>query len=186
MSRPPDFFKNARQQPPKGLDSNGNPLPEAEPRRVNGYLVKPPMRWTKDDNGRVLPLNSAAWRKLRKQVLAEEPLCRHCAAQGLTVPSTEVDHINNDPSDNSHDPDDRSKSNFQALCKPCHSIKTMADLYGRPARMGCDESGNPINPMHHWNEAAVARSGGLAEGVQDGKSPATEGQKPTCSLRFNG
>ena len=32
MSRPPDFFKNARQQPPKGLDSNGMP----EERRVNG------------------------------------------------------------------------------------------------------------------------------------------------------
>lgn len=142
MSRPPDFFKNARQQPPKGLDTHGNPLPE--PRRVNGYLVKPPMRWTKDANGRVLPLNSAAWRKLRKQVLAEEPLCRHCAAQGLTVPATEVDHMRG-AADNSRDA-------LQALCKPCHSIKTMADLYGRPARMGCDADGNPINPEHPWNE----------------------------------
>ena len=34
----------------------------------------------------------------------------------------------------------------------CHSIKTMADLYGRPARMGCDADGNPINPEHPWNE----------------------------------
>lgn len=161
MSRPPDFFKNARQQPPKGLDSNGMP----EERRVNGYLVKPPMRWTKDSNGRVLPLNSAAWRRLRKQVLTEEPLCRHCAAQGLTVPATEVDHINNDPSDNRHDPDDRSKSNFQALCKPCHSIKTMAALYGRPARQGCDEQGYPIGSDHPWNKAAVGPSGGLAGDV---------------------
>lgn len=155
MSRPPDFFRNARQQPPKGLDSNGMP----EERRVNGYVVKPPMRWTKDSNGRVLPLNSAAWRKLRKQVLAEEPLCRHCAAQGLVVPATEVDHINNDPSDNRHDPSDRSKSNFQSLCRPCHSIKTMSDMYGRPARMGCDAEGNPINPSHHWNKAAVGPPG---------------------------
>ncbi|TFI44787.1 HNH endonuclease [Diaphorobacter sp. DS2] len=102
------------------------------------------MRWTKDANGRVLPLNSAAWRKLRKQVLAEEPLCRHCAAQGLTVPATEVDHMRG-AADNSRDA-------LQALCKPCHSIKTMAELYGRPARMGCDADGNPINPAHHWNE----------------------------------
>ena len=148
-----------------------------EQRRVNGYLVKPPMRWTKDSNGRVLPLNSAAWRKLRKQVLAEEPLCRHCAAQGLVVPATEVDHMRG-AADNSRDA-------LQALCKPCHSIKTMAELYGRPARQGCDESGNPINPSHHWNEAAVGASGGLAGASPNQKSPAIEGSEPTCTLRFN-
>ena len=123
-----------------------------EQRRVNGYLVTPPMRWTKDSNGRVLPLNSAAWRRLRKQVLAEEPLCRHCAAQGLTVPATEVDHANFDPADN-------SRENLKSTCKPCHSIRTMASLYGRPARMGCDADGNPINPSHHWNKAAVGPPG---------------------------
>ena len=176
MTRSPTFFRDARQQPPKGLDSNGMP----EERRVNGYLVKPPMRWTKDSNGRVLPLNSAAWRKLRKQVLAEEPLCRHCAAQGLTVPATEVDHMNGAA--------DNSREALQALCKPCHSIKTMAELYGRPARQGCDESGNPINPSHHWNEAAVGPSGGLAGEVEadDQKSRATDGPEPTRSPRFNG
>ena len=173
MSRPPDFFKNARQQPPKGLDSNGMP----EERRVNGYLVKPPMRWTKDSNGRVLPLNSAAWRKLRKQVLAEEPLCRHCAAQGLVVLATEVDHMNGAA--------DNSREALQALCKPCHSIKTMAELYGRPARQGCDVDGNPINPSHHWNGAAVRPSGGLAGAVSDQKSPAADSSEPTCSPSFN-
>ena len=121
------------------------------PRRVNGYLVTQPMRWTKDANGRVLPLNSAAWRKLRKQVLAEEPLCRHCAAQGLVVPATEVDHMRG-AADNSRDA-------LQALCKPCHSIKTLAELYGREARMGCDAEGNPTNPSHHWNKAAVGPPG---------------------------
>ena len=153
MSRPPDFFKNARQQPPKGLDSNG--MPEA--RRVNGYPVKPPTRWTKDANGRTLGLNSAAWRKLRHQVLAEVPLCEYCPP-GTITPATEVDHANFDPADN-------SRENLKSTCKPCHSIRTMASLYGRPARMGCDEQGNPINPMHHWNEAAVRPSGGLAEDV---------------------
>ena len=148
-----------------------------EQRRVNGYLVKPPMRWTKDSNGRVLPLNSAAWRRLRKQVLAEEPLCRHCAAQGLVVPATEVDHMRG-AADNSRDA-------LQALCKPCHSIKTMAELYGRPARQGCDESGNPINPSHHWNEAAVGASGGLAGASPNQKSPAVDGPEPTCSTHVN-
>ena len=178
MTRSPTFFRDARQQPPKGLDSNG--MPEA--RRVNGYLVKPPTRWTKDSNGRVLPLNSAAWRKLRKQVLAEEPLCRHCAAQGLTVPATEVDHMRG-AADNSRDA-------LQALCKPCHSIKTMAELYGRPARQGCDVDGNPINPSHHWNGAAVRPSGGLAGASplfseNSEKSPEADGPEPTRSPSFN-
>jgi hypothetical protein len=157
MSRPPDFFKNARQQPPKGLDSNGNPLPEAEPRYVNGYLVKPPMRWTKADNGRLLPLNSRAWQKLRRSVLAEVPLCQYCPP-GVITPATEVDHKNNNPADN-------SRENLVSTCKPCHSIKTMSDMYGRPARMGCDAEGNPINPSHHWNKSTVGPSGGLAGDV---------------------
>ena len=147
--------------------------------------VRPPLkladirtkRWRKADNGRLLPLNSDAWRKLRKQVLAEEPLCRHCAAQGLTVPATEVDHMRG-AADNSRDA-------LQALCKPCHSIKTMAELYGRPARQGCDVDGNPINPSHHWNGAAVRPSGGLAGAVSDQKSPAAEGSEPTSSPSFN-
>ena len=147
--------------------------------------VRPPLkladirtkRWRKADNGRLLPLNSDAWRKLRKQVLAEEPLCRHCAAQGLTVPATEVDHMRG-AADNSRDA-------LQALCKPCHSIKTMAELYGRPARQGCDVDGNPINPSHHWNGAAVRPFGGLGDAVSDQKSPAAEGSEPTRSPSFN-
>ena len=144
MTRSPTFFRDARQQPPKGLDSNGNPLPEAEPRYVNGYLVKPPMRWTKDANGRTLGLNSAAWRKLRHQVLAEVPLCEYCPP-GVLTPANTLDHKNNDPSDN-------SRSNLISCCVPCHSLKTASDMHGRPARMGCDAEGNPINPEHHWNE----------------------------------
>lgn len=101
-------------------------------------------RWTKKGNGRLLPLNSDAWRKLRRQVLAEVPLCEYCPP-GVITPATEVDHKNNNPADN-------SRENLVSTCKPCHSIKTMADLYGRPARMGCDAEGNPINPEHHWNE----------------------------------
>lgn len=147
------------------------------PRRVNGYLVKPPTRWTKDANGRTLGLNSAAWRNLRKQVLAEVPLCEYCPP-GVITPATEVDHANFDPADN-------SRENLKSTCKPCHSIRTMASLYGRPARMGCDESGNPINPSHHWNEAAVGASGALAGAVSDQKSPAAEGQKPTCTHHVN-
>jgi len=146
VTRSPTFFRDARQQPPKGLDRNG-------------YPVRPTTRWTKDKNGRLLPLNSDAWRKLRRNVLSEVPLCEYCPP-GVVTLATEVDHKNNDPADN-------SRENLASCCKPCHSIKTMADLYGRPARMGCDAEGNPINPAHPWNE----------------KSRATDGPEPTGSPR---
>lgn len=163
-TRPPNFFRDARQAPPTGYNSRG-------------YPIKPAARWTKDANGRTLPLNSAAWRKLRKQVLAEVPLCEYCPP-GVITPATEVDHANFDPADN-------SRENLKSTCKPCHSIRTMASLYGRPARLGCDESGNPINPAHHWNQAAVRPSGGLAGAVSEQKSPAADGAEPTCSPSFN-
>jgi hypothetical protein len=155
----------------------GLKMVEDLPRRVNGYLVTPPTRWTKAKNGRLLPLNSAAWNKLRRQVLNEVPLCQYCPPGAIT-PATEVDHKNNNPADNSRD-------NLVSTCKPCHSVKTMADMHGRPARMGCDESGNPINPSHHWNEATVGGSGALAGDVEHGKSPAADGRTPTCSPCVN-
>jgi len=141
------------------------------------YPVKPANRWTKDANGRTLPLNSDAWRKLRKQVLSEVPLCQYCPPGALT-PATEVDHKNNDPADNSRD-------NLVSTCKPCHSIKTMADLHGREARMGCDAEGNPINPSHHWNAAAVAPSGALAGEASDQKSQGAKAPEPTTALHLN-
>jgi len=131
-------------------------------------------RWTKKGNGRLLPLNSEAWSRLRRSVLAEVPLCQYCPP-GVITPATEVDHKNNDPADN-------SRENLVSTCKPCHSIKTMADLYGRPARMGCDVDGWPINPSHDWNGAAVRPSGGLAGDVEQ-KSPATNSPEPTCTSR---
>ena len=118
-------------------------------------------RWIKKGNGRLLPLNSEAWYRLRRSVLAEQPLCQYCPP-GVITPATEVDHKNNDPADN-------SRENLVSCCKPCHSIKTMADLRGRPARMGCDAEGNPINPAHPWNE----------------KSRATDSPEPTGSPSFN-
>ena len=132
-------------------------------------------RWTKKGNGRLLPLNSEAWYRLRRSVLAEVPLCQYCPP-GVITPATEVDHKNNDPADN-------SRENLVSTCKPCHSIKTMADMYGRPARMGCDAEGNPINPAHHWNQLTGEAAKGLAGDVEGDaqKSPAADSSEPTCS-----
>lgn len=92
---------------------------------------------------RVIPLGSAAWQRLRAQVLAEEPLCRDCAARGLVTPATDVDHMDNNG-------DNNARSNLAALCHSCHSIKTAEDMGKRTTR-GCDVNGIPLDPNHHWN-----------------------------------
>lgn len=133
-------------------------------------------RWLKKDNGRVLPLNSAAWGRLRRSVLASEPLCRMCAAQGLTVPATECDHLAGAW--------DNRRESLQPLCKSCHSLKTMAEYHGREMRLGCDEQGYPISSDHPWRQAAVARSGAAAgHDGDEQKSPETNAPEPTCSPR---
>jgi len=112
------------------------------------YPYKPPMRWTKDTNGRTLPLDHAAWRKLRKSVLMAEPLCRHCTAQGLTVVATDLDHRDNNPANN-------DLLNLVPLCHSCHSRKTNRDM-GHSVAMGCDLTGQPLAHDHHWNNATTA------------------------------
>lgn len=113
---------------------------------------------------RTVKLNSAAWKRLRAQVLAEEPRCRACATSGLVSAATDVDHISNDGDDNSRD-------NLQPLCHECHSSKTRAEMLGRPVTLkGCDASGAPLNPDHHWNRGE--------------KSPATDDSNTAPSTLF--
>ncbi|HLF76430.1 MAG TPA: DNA methyltransferase [Dehalococcoidia bacterium] len=56
----------------------------------------------------------SGWRRLRKQVLREEPNCRRCGA-----PSTDVDHIVPRRQGGSDD-----RANLQGLCHSCHSKYT--------------------------------------------------------------
>jgi len=134
------------------------------------------MRVSKSANGRTLPLTSAAWRKLRRSVLSSEPLCRMCTAQGKTVPAQDVDHANNDPSDN-------RLVNLQPLCHECHSRKTQRDM-GHNVAMGCASDGTPLDHHHHWNKPTgavlVRPSVGLSE-----KSPEAVGTVPTVLPCFN-
>lgn len=92
---------------------------------------------------RDLPLNGAAWGRLRCVVLADEPLCRHCALDGIVRAAEHVDHINNDGNNNERD-------NLQSLCHRCHSKKTQQDIHG--VKHGVDSNGFPLDPSHHWNK----------------------------------
>ncbi|WP_080420665.1 HNH endonuclease [Burkholderia ubonensis] len=98
------------------------------------------------DSRRTIPLNSAAWQRLRASVLADEPLCRKCSKQGRIVPATDVDHHDGNPGNN-------DRENLVPLCHSCHSRKTAAD-HGKRVRYGCDANGMPLDPHHPWNRPA--------------------------------
>lgn len=63
----------------------------------------------------------ATWRRIRLLVLADEPLCRLCAAKGKHTVARHVDHIDGDSWN-------RANSNLQPLCIACHNAKTADDL----------------------------------------------------------
>ena len=115
------------------------------------------LKQRQQETGRTLALDGKAWRRLRAVILGERPLCQHCLDRGVIEPATEVDHVDNDPTDN------RPEA-LQSLCKPCHSRKTQRDQ-GHKVAMGCDADGYPLDPDHHWQ-----------------KSRESLGDKPTGSL----
>ena len=138
------------------------------------YTARKTLKQKQQANGRTLALNGTAWRKLRAHVLAGEPLCRHCTAKGLTVLATEVDHHDNNPANN-------ALQNLQPLCRMHHSLKTARAMgYTVNERMGCDASGKPLDPSHHWNKAASAVLTSPTDYCE--KSLATDTSRTDCLL----
>jgi len=89
---------------------------------------------------------NSRWQKARATYLRSHPFCTECEKQGRTVPATVVDHIEPHRGDQELFWD---KDNWQPLCKRCHdSHKQRLEKSG--AVMGCDTSGMPLDPNHHW------------------------------------
>ncbi|CUH68670.1 HNH endonuclease [Thalassovita gelatinovora] len=65
------------------------------------------------------------WKTGRRVYLARNPLCVDCGELGLVVEATEVDHVKPHRGDRAKFFD---RSNWQALCKPCHSRKTAREV----------------------------------------------------------
>lgn len=87
------------------------------------------------------------WRKARAGYLRSHPLCVMHLQRGRTVAATVVDHIIPHKGDNALFWD---HGNWQSLCKSCHDIhKQRAEKSG--AESGCDLSGIPTDPRHHWH-----------------------------------
>lgn len=61
------------------------------------------------------------WQQAREDFLREHPLCKRHEDKGQLVPSSIVDHVIPHKGDMSLF---WRRSNWQALCKPCHDLKT--------------------------------------------------------------
>jgi 5-methylcytosine-specific restriction endonuclease McrA len=73
------------------------------------------------------------WQRYRLKFLEANVLCVMCQKLGKVTAATVVDHIVD------HRGDQRlfwQRENHQALCKPCHSVKTAADGGVGAARRG--------------------------------------------------
>jgi 5-methylcytosine-specific restriction enzyme A len=91
-------------------------------------------------------LYSYKWQQARVGFLRKHPLCAEHERMGRTVEATVVDHIIPHRNDMKLFWD---RSNWQPLCKHCHdSYKQRLEKSGVVA--GCDDSGVPIDPAHHW------------------------------------
>ena len=90
--------------------------------------------------------NTKAWHRLRTAQLRDEPLCCFCSALGIVTPATVADHKTPHKGNEVLFYD---RCNLQSLCKTCHdSAKQKQEKTG--SLPGCDESGWPLDPSHHW------------------------------------
>lgn len=60
------------------------------------------------------------WQRIRAAFLLAHPLCADCEEQGRTTAANEVHHVVALRNGGTHD-----EVNLRALCKPCHSTRTM-------------------------------------------------------------
>lgn len=74
-------------------------------------------------------LRGRAWVKLRRKLLAIEPLCRICKSEGRTTEAEEIDHIKPLAIGGSNDVE-----NLRPLCKSCHQVETAKLFGGRGVR----------------------------------------------------
>lgn len=77
--------------------------------------------------GQTERVKGSKWKRIRLEVLAEEPLCRHCSRKDIVAMAQEVDHI----VPLWEGGDEYERSNLQPLCIECHKIKTAIEAKRR-------------------------------------------------------
>lgn len=66
---------------------------------------------------------TSRWKNARKRFMMNNPICAECKSTGLITAAQCVDHIRTVQSG----ADFWDETNWQSLCKPCHSAKTRKD-----------------------------------------------------------
>ena len=104
------------------------------------------------------------WQLAREDHLRRHPYCAECSTPDRPVAAVVVDHTIPPRLTEAKQSGiaERiseawrlfwSRDNWQSLCKHCHdSVKQRLEKSGR--RVGCDASGRPTDPAHHWNRRA--------------------------------
>jgi 5-methylcytosine-specific restriction enzyme A len=88
------------------------------------------------------------WQSYRTRFLRENPFCRLCWQAKRQSRATVVDHIQPHKGDKTLF---WARSNHQALCQTCHDgTKKQLEVSG--TLRGCDASGVPLDPTHHWGQ----------------------------------
>lgn len=90
----------------------------------------------------------SAWRKLRRQQLFDEPMCRMCRELGQFVAAGVVDHVK------PHRGDEElffNAENLQSLCKRCHDSHKQAQEHNADGLVrGAGLLGSPLDRAHPW------------------------------------
>ena len=97
------------------------------------------------------------YRQLRARVRRDQPLCAHCAAHGLTVAGTDVDHI----IPLAHGGRLMDRANLQHLCAACHDQKTRQQQGGNKVPAACRQDTRRLRMYTRvTSPAASVRRGG--------------------------
>lgn len=119
-------------------------------------------RWIRRNSFGGMKVYDSRWRKARARYLQRHPLCRMCEQAGRLTPATVVDHITPHKLGaalRSGNPEAIRKAralfwdetNWQPLCKQHHD-STKQRIEKRGHEIGCDASGIPLDPSHHWHQ----------------------------------
>lgn len=98
---------------------------------------------------------SGRWKLLRDRQLYRQPFCECRIHAGQAVMADVVDHKIPHRGDSKlfFDAD-----NLQSLTKQCHdSWKQSLERSGKDEIQGCDETGQPLDPLHHWYDTSGAK-----------------------------
>jgi 5-methylcytosine-specific restriction protein A len=105
-------------------------MPTRPPVFRSRHAPAPRPAWQSSNRQRHKRIRGRAGQRLRHQILAEEPLCRHCLELDKVSATEIVDHITPLAQGGSNE-----RSNLQGLCIPCHDAKSKAEARaGRAAR----------------------------------------------------